>query len=187
MFLTAYECSVYRHLVIWGLSWVFFTCLFLQESSNLIKLGTQLYWTLLQKISNEQKISSSTSGFREYIMTLRLKLKFRYYEKSKKSFFYEILFSARSLKIFFSPFDTQMQSFPVIWNSGFWKKSWNISKIYKNYSKLFLVRNDLEWHPWISDTPLSLFFGLNKWQPSYHLFLNSIQNSFMILKKFAIF
>ena len=51
------------------------------RTSNLIKRGIQNL-VLLQKVSNEQKISSSTSGFREYIMTLRLKLKFRYYEKS---------------------------------------------------------------------------------------------------------
>ena len=32
------------------------------RTSNWIKLGIQLYWALLQKLSNEQKISSSISG-----------------------------------------------------------------------------------------------------------------------------
>ena len=78
----------------------------------------------------------------------------------KNLLFWNFILQPEVLEFFSLPFDTKMQSFLVIWIfrvcENFEKNFENILKIIKNYFKFFLVRNDLEWPPWIFDTRLSL-------------------------------
>ena len=77
-----------------------------------------------------------------------------------KILFFNLNFQPKVLEFFLFCLIPKCSRFRSFENSGFWEI---FSKIFKNYFKFILVRNDLEWLYWIFEP---FYFGLNKWQPT---------------------